>query len=65
MKIALTPIETAESLSLSMPTMRRLIADGTLPVVYFRGSPRITVKAIEAYIEKHEGTITVRPRPQK
>jgi excisionase family DNA binding protein len=44
----LTAAEAAERLGISLRTVRRRIADGTLPAVRIGGSVRIPVSAIEA-----------------
>ena len=45
--------ETAEHLHVSERTVRRLIADGDLPVVRFGGTVRVRPEDREAFVRKH------------
>jgi excisionase family DNA binding protein len=53
-RFLLTVEETARYLSLSRMSVYRLIQAGALPSVKIGGSRRVSVRALEAYVEKLE-----------
>ena len=48
----LTPKETADFLSVSARTIKRLVSEGRLPAVRVRNSMRFKLRDIEQYIER-------------
>lgn len=54
MPVAYTLRQVADQLSLSLPTVERMVRDGTLRSFRARGAIRVTEQAVEDYIRERE-----------
>ena len=50
-RLLITKAEAAEQLGISVRTVHRLIAAGTLPLVHVEGAARLRVADLEAYVD--------------